>query len=68
MTWQVRQIWPNKENDLMDLGDWEPFGVEPETGAILVKKQTIIEDEKSSVEHELSFAQRHPDSRDFPED
>lgn len=57
-TWQVRQIFPLTKQDLMDLGDWEPFAVDP-MGGIMIKRQTLVEGEKSSVGHELSFDDRH---------
>lgn len=57
--WQVREMFPNNASDLEDLGDWEPFAVGPE-GGIFLRRQNFIEDDpKSSVNHKLSFAQRH---------
>lgn len=57
-TWQVKVV---EDPDLIaanDFGDWEPFAVS-DSGKLFVRKQTIIEDEKSSTRHELSFAERH---------
>jgi hypothetical protein len=62
-TWQVKELFPNKGEDLMDLREWEPFAISPE-GGIFLRRQFLLEGEKSSVGHELSFNQRYGDPED----
>ena len=59
-TWQVKAVeLEDPDLDPEDLGDWEPVGF-TDDGYLLLKRQTIIEDdEKSSVHHELSFQERY---------
>ena len=57
MTWQVQAIEIGEDN-MGDLGGWEPFAVTSDD-YVLVRRQTMIEDEKSSVHHDLTFAERH---------
>lgn len=65
MTWQVHAIEATEDQEaMMDLGDWEPFAVTSDD-YVLLKRQTIIEDEKSSVHHELTFAQRYDNPPDM---
>lgn len=64
MTWQVKQLFPLTKEQLGDLGDWEPFAADA-MGGILLKRQTIIEGDKSSHEEGMpTFAQRHGDPED----
>jgi hypothetical protein len=65
MVWAVRAHMvpaPDIEDEgdfpevTMILEDWEPFGVTEDY--VLCKKQVMIEDEKSSVNHPMSFAER----------
>ena len=60
MEWAVRTSAINDdvyEGDLQYFGDWEPFAVVDDT--ILLKKEVLVEDEKSSVHHEMSFEERY---------
>lgn len=59
ITWQVKRV---SGDDWEDLGDWEPFAMV--LGSMYVRKQTMIEDEKSSVHHDLTFNERYGDPED----
>jgi len=59
ITWQVKELYPLSDELLGDLQEWEPFAITPK-GGILVRRQVLVEDDpKSSVNHELSFADRY---------
>ena len=62
-TWAVKGFFADNWDDL---GGWEPFGTMIAHGEpmVLAKQQVFIEDEKSSVHHELTFAERHGDPED----
>ena len=69
MEWAVRAVYIGEaaldEGELMYFEGWEPFGVSEDY--VFVKKEVLIEpEEKSSVHHEMSFAQRYeqPDPED----
>jgi len=60
MEWAIRAVLLNPEvgeGDLQYFADWEPFALFDDF--VMVKKEVMIEDEKSSTSHEMSFAERY---------
>jgi len=55
IVWQARELFPLTDEELEDLGQWEPIGATPR-GGLLLKRQVHTERDE-----DRSSAHAHPD-------